>query len=324
MSYMHINNLYKDLRIFNFKECYALEKIHGTSSHIAFKYEDVDCYECSGTGQSPRGYGDSSDCGTCGKTGKIKKVKITFFSGGAAFQNFVSLFNKIELEDKFIALGHNEVKVYGEAYGGKLQGMSHTYGPNLKFVGFEVQINETWLNVENAADVCKKLGLDFVDYVRIPTTLEAIDVEKIKPSAQAIKNGVENPLRIREGIVIRPIEEYLDNRGNRIITKHKNEWANENKTNREVTGEKLEVLNKAQDIAQEWVNDMRLEHVLDAFPEASTTDIPKIIEAMYQDVIREAEGEIIESKDLKKAIYTKTAVMFKKKLVDDLNKLKQD
>lgn len=283
MSYMHINNLYKDLRIFNFKECYALEKIHGTSSHIIWK-----------------------------------DGKVSFFSGGAGFQNFISLFNIPELEQKFIALGYNEAKVYGEAYGGKMQGMSLTYGPNLKFVGFEVQINETWLNVENAADVCRKLGLDFVDYVKIPTTLEAIDVEKIKPSAQAIKNGVVNPEKIREGIVIRPIEEYLDNRGNRIITKHKNEWASETKTNREVTGEKLEVLNKAQEIAQEWCTDMRLEHVLDAFQNPDTKDIPSILENMFQDILREAEGEIIPSKDLKKAIYTKTAVMFKKRLQDNL------
>ena len=30
MGYMHIDNLYKDQRILQFKECYALEKIHGT------------------------------------------------------------------------------------------------------------------------------------------------------------------------------------------------------------------------------------------------------------------------------------------------------
>jgi intein/homing endonuclease len=29
MSYLHINNLYKDREILLFKECYAMEKIHG-------------------------------------------------------------------------------------------------------------------------------------------------------------------------------------------------------------------------------------------------------------------------------------------------------
>ena len=34
MSYLHIQNLYKDPRILMLREVYALEKIHGTSAHI--------------------------------------------------------------------------------------------------------------------------------------------------------------------------------------------------------------------------------------------------------------------------------------------------
>lgn len=30
------------------------------------------CWECGGSGQSSRGYGDSSPCGTCGETGIIE------------------------------------------------------------------------------------------------------------------------------------------------------------------------------------------------------------------------------------------------------------
>jgi len=63
---------------------------------------------------------------------------------------------------------------------------------------------------------------------------------------------------------------------------------------------------------------MRLTHVLDKIPNADTKDIPLILENMFQDILREAEGEIIPSKDLKKSIYTKTALMFKKRLQDDL------
>jgi len=33
---MHIGNLYREQKILMFKECYALEKIHGTSAHIHF------------------------------------------------------------------------------------------------------------------------------------------------------------------------------------------------------------------------------------------------------------------------------------------------
>ena len=37
MGYLHIDNLYKNQDILMFKECYAMEKIHGTSAHVSFK-----------------------------------------------------------------------------------------------------------------------------------------------------------------------------------------------------------------------------------------------------------------------------------------------
>ena len=37
MGYLHIDNLYKNQTIMIFRECYALEKVHGTSAHISFK-----------------------------------------------------------------------------------------------------------------------------------------------------------------------------------------------------------------------------------------------------------------------------------------------
>ena len=34
MGYRHIENLYKSQTILQFRECWALEKIHGTSAHV--------------------------------------------------------------------------------------------------------------------------------------------------------------------------------------------------------------------------------------------------------------------------------------------------
>ena len=39
MSYMEISNLYADQSILMFKECYALEKIHGTSARLLYRKE---------------------------------------------------------------------------------------------------------------------------------------------------------------------------------------------------------------------------------------------------------------------------------------------
>ncbi len=41
MSYLHIDNLYRSQDILLFRECYALEKIHGTSAHVAYHNGEV-------------------------------------------------------------------------------------------------------------------------------------------------------------------------------------------------------------------------------------------------------------------------------------------
>jgi hypothetical protein len=85
MGYLNIDNLYRAQDVLLFKEVYALEKIHGTSAHVAWK------------------------------DGMIR-----FFAGGCKHDLFVSLFNKDDLFAKFTALGHAEVIVFGEQYGGNV------------------------------------------------------------------------------------------------------------------------------------------------------------------------------------------------------------
>ena len=119
---MHIENLYKNQLILLFRECYALEKIHGTIVHITFK-----------TNPSNRA-----------------QWQVTFFAGGESYNKFVSLFEKDKLLQSFLEFGidpEKEVTIYGEAYGGSQQGMSHTYGLNLKFIVFDVQIGDLLVEV---------------------------------------------------------------------------------------------------------------------------------------------------------------------------------
>lgn len=282
MGYMHINNLYKDREILDlFKECYALEKIHGTSAHIAY----------------------GTDKG------------VTFFSGGEAHDRFIKLFDAIELLNKFNELfAGDSVVVYGEAYGGKQQGMSATYGTNLRFVVFDVKVNESWLAVPNAHDIATKLGLEFVHYNRIPCTVEAVNAERDAPSVQAVRNGIVEP-KIREGVVLRPLIELTKNNGSRIITKHKRDEFMETAKPRRLETDpvKLAVLTEAQAIADEWITPMRLVHVLDKIGNPSDlSKTPDVIKAMLEDVKREASQEIQWSKEAERAIGKATAALFKK------------
>ena len=288
MGYLHINNLYRDQEILNFKECYALEKIHGTSAHIGFK-------------KAP--------------------YKVNFFSGGVNYENFRKLFNEDDLISKFTELGIFDMVVYGEAYGGKCQGMSKTYGEDLRFVVFDVKIGDCWLNVPKAEEIVKLLGLEFVSYTKIQTDMESINMEMYKNSEQAIRNGIGvrkegNVIfieqgKMREGVVLRPVEEYTKNNGGRVIAKHKRDEFRETATKREITPDKLKVLAKAKEVANEWVTRMRLTHVLDKMNKPSIKDTGKVIHLVTEDIIREGDGEIVWSNEVRKEVGKAIAMLFK-------------
>jgi len=286
MGYLHINNLYKNQTILMFKECYALEKIHGTSANISWN---------------------------------ANEQKVNFFSGGENYENFVSLFDVEFLQTKLSELFvTSNATIYGEAYGGKQQGMSATYGKKLKFIGFDVQVNNIWLNVPNAEEICKSLNIEFVDYVKVSTDLESLNAERDKQSIQAIRNGCgEN--KLREGIVLKPLIEFTTNNGGRVIVKHKRDEFKETKTQKEVSPEKFKIMEDAKAVAEEWVTEMRLKHILSKLPQGINVENTKlVIDAMVEDVYREAKGEIIESREVTKFIGCKTATLFKKKLQNEI------
>jgi hypothetical protein len=93
----------------------------------------------------------------------------------------------------------------------------------------------------------------------------------------------------------------------------------ETKTKREVSPELLKVLSDAKAISEEWVTNLRLEHVLQKFPvDISMESMGAVIRAMVEDVYREGSGELVESKETTKAIGTKTVQLFKQKLQNKL------
>ena len=280
MGYLSIQNLYQNQDILMLKECYAMEKIHGTSAHIAFK---------------------------------LGEDKVRFFSGGETHEKFISLFDEQKLLAHFKETYQYDVVIFGEAYGGKQQAMSHTYGKELKFIVFDVKVGDFWLDVPKAEASAIGFGLEFVDYVRIPATVEAIDAERDRDSTQAVRNGM-GAGRKREGVVLRPLIELRKNNGDRIISKHKGDEFRETATPRTVDPERQRLLTEANDIADEWVTLMRLEHVLDKFPGATITDTGTVIKAMVADVYKESVGEIVQSKAVEAAIGKKTAIMFKQRL----------
>jgi hypothetical protein len=293
MSYMDMDQLYKNRDIMLFREAYALEKIHGTSAHIIWKSPIVEGW---------------------------KEGKVSLFPGGSDYPSFSALFNLEDLKAKFTErFLDRDVVIYGEVYGGKMMDMSDTYGPKLKFIVFEVKIGEhSFLNVPHAEKVALEFGLEFVPYEKISTDIASLDAERDAPSIQAIRNGMGYDKK-REGIVLRPLIEVRKNNGQRVISKHKAEDFKETKTPRKLDAEKLAILSKAEDIAEEWATPMRLVHVLDKFPiTAGMEQLGEIIVAMIKDIEKEAGGEVENFKEARKAIGKKTAEMFKERFKSGL------
>lgn len=282
MGYLHIDNLYKYPDIFLFKKVYALEKIHGTSAHVAWE-----------------------------------EGKMHLFSGGEKPEKFAATIAAIapDLADRFALVAPATVKVvvYGEAYGGKCQGMSGTYGKELKFVAFDVTINGRWLSVPEAQEFVGKLGLEFVHYTECFTDLADLDRERDAPSVQAKRNGIEEA-RAREGIVLRPLLELLHSDGSRVICKYKGEAFRETASPRPPMLAGTEMVD-AKKIADEWVTPMRLAHILDKMPlMASMEHTGEVIKAMLEDVKREGAGEIVWTKAAQLAIGRATAQLFKRRM----------
>ena len=276
MGYLHIDNLYKAQEILAFKECYALEKIHGTSAHIRFDGE-----------------------------------KVSFFSGGEKHINFVALFDEAILTQRLLELIGKPCFLYGEAYGGKCQGMSKTYGPSLKFIVFDVMIGDMWLSVPQAAEVAIAHGLEFVHFEKLSTDLSTLDAARDAPSTQSVRNGIQEP-RIMEGVVLRPVFEATLNNGKRIIAKHKRAEFQERASIPEVDPTKRQIIDDAEAVAFEWVTPMRLNHVLDKLTgEKDMALTGAVIKAMVEDVVREAEGEIVDHKAVRKAIGARAAKLYK-------------
>jgi len=288
MSYLHIPNLYQQQDILLFKECYALEKIHGTSSHITWNHGEQ---------------------------------KFKFSGGSEPHEKFVKAFDQEALNTKGAELFSSTAIIYGEAYGGKQQGMSDTYGKELKFIAFDIKINGLWLNVPMAESYCKRLGIEFVDYVKCSTDLFALDKERDKDSIQAIRNGIGEG-KIREGVVLRPLVELRKNNDERLIAKYKRDEfieTNSPREVREVDPDRMKVLEDANAIADEWVTPMRLRHVLDKMPQpVDITSTTLLIRNMVEDVYREAKGEIVESKEVARAIASRASELFHQKLREEV------
>lgn len=273
-----------------------MEKLHGTSAHVGYRAPGVGAPE----------------------------ERLFFFPGGEKLDAFRACFDEAALLEAFRALGYSSATVYGEAYGGRCQGMKATYGDKLRFACFDIDVGEGWLCVPHAAQVASKLGLEFVHWELGPATQAWLDAQRDAPSVQAKRNGCGDGKQ-REGIVVRPPVEMFAAGGERVIAKYKALAFEETRGGRTAANPgKGEAILAGRAVADEWVTDMRLTHVLDKLMAARAEgekdrgwdlpDIPSVIAAMIGDVTVEGAGQVEMGHEARKAVGTATVRLFKRRL----------
>lgn len=110
------------------------------------------------------------------------------------------------------------VRIYGEGYGVGIQKCGGSYiQKNNHFRVFDIKINDFWLEWDNVLDICSKLGLDVVQSYGEMTLAEA---------EEFVKNGFFSPIAENkelkaEGLVLRPLVQFTNRLGERVIVKIK-------------------------------------------------------------------------------------------------------
>lgn len=121
--------------------------------------------------------------------------------------------NEELFEQKF---GENEVELFGEGYGAKIQGCGSQYRDDVDFILFDVMINGNYQPREAVEDIAKFFGIDVVPIVLEGTLQQGVDYVLSNRKSLVAKNGAEI-----EGLVGRTKLETFDRTGNRNIVKIK-------------------------------------------------------------------------------------------------------
>ena len=118
------------------------------------------------------------------------------------------------------------VTLYGEGYGAKIQKggakiqKGGDYIPDgCGFILFDAMIGEWLLQWTDVQDVAKKLGIPSVPVVGIGSL--GLAVTAVRESERPLYSQCAKDERLAEGLVMRPVVDLFDRKGNRIIAKVK-------------------------------------------------------------------------------------------------------
>jgi len=112
--------------------------------------------------------------------------------------------------------GEKEVFLFMECYGGKIQG--GLYGGKERLIGFDVMINDTYLDKMVIKDIFDKFNVETIEFKVVSNLQVAIDY--VMNHAEHSEHCDDKYNEI-EGLVCVPAVRLYDNQGKRIIVKIK-------------------------------------------------------------------------------------------------------
>ncbi|GAF85961.1 unnamed protein product, partial [marine sediment metagenome] len=111
----------------------------------------------------------------------------------------------------------DNVCLYGEGYGKKIQKGGNYLPDRADFILFDVKIGDWWLNRDANEDIASKLDIGVVPIMGIWKLEEAIEFVK-----KGFKSTIsDNKNYIAEGLIMKPVTELFNRKGERVISKIK-------------------------------------------------------------------------------------------------------
>lgn len=165
------------------------EKIDGTNTRIIWNGDGS--YEIKGRG----------DTANIDKRLLVNLTKM--------MENRIHLFKEV--------FGEKAVCLYGEGYGGRIQGNKFKYQSQEKFICFDILIGDKYVDFDTLTNLCNKLQIEIVPVIE--------NVKKMNDIVEYVRGGFKSAISVEgknaEGIVARPKFSLYVNNGDRIIIKIK-------------------------------------------------------------------------------------------------------
>ena len=111
----------------------------------------------------------------------------------------------------------DNVCLYGEGFGKKIQKGGNYMPDRADFILFDVKVGDWWLTRESVEDIAFKLNIAIVPI---------IGVWKLEKAIEYVKKGfistiADNKQYIAEGLIMKPVSELFNRKGERVIAKIK-------------------------------------------------------------------------------------------------------